>query len=86
MKSASAGTSTSLVEVTQISRHGLWLLAGGREYFLPHDEYPWFTQGSVGEVTNVKLLHGHHLWWPDLDVDLELDSIHSPGKYPLVYK
>jgi len=86
MKSANVGTSTSPAEVTQVSRHGLWLLVGGREYFLPYEEYPWFAEGSIGEVTNVKLLHGHHLRWPDLDVDIELESIRYPEKFPLVYQ
>ncbi|WP_420886735.1 DUF2442 domain-containing protein [Candidatus Kuenenia stuttgartensis] len=27
-----------------------------------------------------------HLHWPDLDIDLEIDSLENPEKYPLVYK
>jgi hypothetical protein len=26
----------------------------------------------------------HHLYWPQLDVDLALDSIEAPDRYPLV--
>jgi len=29
------------------------------------------------------LLHGFHLYWPDLDVDLEIDNLENPEKYPL---
>lgn len=32
---------------------------------------------------HVKLLHRHHLYWPDLDVDLELEFLRHPVKYPV---
>jgi hypothetical protein len=34
---------------------------------------------------NVQLLHGDHLVWSDLDVDLDLDSLQSPESFPLIY-
>jgi len=33
---------------------------------------------------NVELSHGQHLYWPELDVDLDLDRIEHPENYPLV--
>jgi len=86
MKSATLGTDTSAVEVTLLSTAGFWLLANGREYFLDFNEYPWFRDARVSELTNVKLFHGSHLRWPDLDVDLELDGLANPERYPLVYR
>ena len=73
-------------EVTQISPHGIWLLANGTEYFLPYEDFPWFKKGSVEQILNVRLLHGFHLRWPDLDVDLELNSLEHGEKYPLIYR
>jgi hypothetical protein len=32
------------------------------------------------------LLHGYHLYWPELDVDLEIDDLENPEKYPLKWK
>jgi hypothetical protein len=32
------------------------------------------------------LIHGYHLHWPDLDVDLEIDNLENPEKYPLKSK
>jgi hypothetical protein len=78
------GKSISRVEVTHISQHGFWLLVGGREYLLPYEKYPWFKDARVSEILTVKLLHGHHLYWPKLDVDLELASLKSPDRWPLV--
>jgi len=30
------------------------------------------------------LLHGDHLHWPGLDVDLHLESIEHPERFPLL--
>jgi hypothetical protein len=86
MKSGTRGTRTSAVEVANISIHGIWIHVRGREYFMSHDEYPWFRDATIAQLQNVKLLRGHHLQWPDLDVDLELDSLDSPERYPLKYR
>ena len=37
----------------------------------------------VKDSEYLELLHKHHLFWEDLDVDLDLDSIKHPEKYPL---
>jgi hypothetical protein len=42
MKSTGRGSSTLGVEVTNISKNGLWLLVGDTEHFLPFEEFPWF--------------------------------------------
>jgi hypothetical protein len=86
MRSSALGKSTSPAEVQDISRNGIWLLILGREYFLPYAEYPWFKEAKLSEIYNLELLHGTHLHWSDLDVDLELESLQQPERYPLVYK
>jgi hypothetical protein len=86
MKSKYRGKSTSAIEVTHIDSLGFWLYVKGGEYFLSYDEYPWFKQAKVKEILNVQLLHDCHLYWPDLDIDLELDCIANPQSYPLKYK
>lgn len=77
------GPTTSDVEVTHISRHGLWLLLDDRELFLPFEQFPWFEQATVGAIHKVERPQPHHLYWPDLDVDLTVDSIEHPERYPL---
>jgi hypothetical protein len=84
MKSAAPGPSTSLAEVTNVSAHGFWLFIGERELFVPFNQFPWFREASVQNITNVQLPSPHHLYWPDLDIDLAVDSIEHPEKYPLV--
>ena len=85
MKSPKLGTRTSDVEVTNIDSHGFWLFIKGKEYFLPYEEYPWFKDARIRHILNVELLHENHLHWPDLDVDLSLDTLEAPHKYPLIY-
>jgi hypothetical protein len=84
MTSGKLGTPTSVAEVTNVSSHGFWLLIGESEHFLPFKEFPWFRDARIGELTNVELQSPHHLYWPELDVDLALESIEHPERFPLV--
>src|SRR5438552_2017359 len=84
MQSAALGRSTSPVEVTNVSRHGFWLFIGDRELFVSFQSFPWFKAASIDAITHVELPSPHHLYWPDLDVDLAVESIEHPEKYPLV--
>jgi hypothetical protein len=84
MTSAVLGIGTSPVEVTNISRHGFWLLLEDEELFLPFSEFPWFQEASVGKILNVELPSANHLYWPDLDIDLAVESIRHPERFPLV--
>ena len=70
--------------VTSISEHGFWLLLDNRELFVPFEEFPWFKAASVSAILNVEWPQPHHLYWPDLDVDLAVESIAYPEKYPLL--
>lgn len=84
MKSETLGKSTSEAEVTQISKHGIWLLIREKEHFLPFENFPWFRNASISAIHNVELLNEHHLYWPDLDVDLAVESIEHPERFPLL--
>jgi hypothetical protein len=83
MRSETPGTATSEAEVINISRHGFWLLLEDRELFLPFEEFPWFVEASVSAILKVKRPQPHHLYWPDLDVDLAVESIEHPERFPL---
>ena len=84
MTSAAPGISTSPVEVTNISKHGFLLLLENEELFLPFSEFPWFRDVPVGKILHVELPSSNHLYWPDLDVDLAIESIRHPENFPLV--
>ncbi|MDO8595871.1 MAG: DUF2442 domain-containing protein [Sulfuricaulis sp.] len=86
MKSAKLGKSTSTAEVTNVSKHGFWILLGDEELFVPFSQFPWFKDAPVSQLLNVEWPQPHHLYWPDLDVDLAVESIRHPDKFPLVSK
>ena len=71
-------------EVTNISQHGFWLLVDDEERFLPFKDFPWFKEAPVGEILNVECPSPHHLYWSELDIDLALESITHPERFPLV--
>ena len=71
------------VSVENITPFGIWLFIKGKEYFLNYKDYPYFKDQTIGSILNVQLLHGYHLYWPELDVDLEIDNLENPEKYPL---
>ena len=84
MKSAQRGRGTSHVEVTNVSQHGFWILVGEREIHASFKDFPWFEEASIRQLTTVELPSPHHLYWPELDVDLAVDSLDHPERYPLV--
>jgi len=86
MRSSVPGASILPVEVGNIDRFGFWLLVNDKEYFLPYGEFPWFRNATVAQILNVELLHGDHLRWPDLDVDLCLSSLDQPEAFPLIHR
>jgi len=83
-KSGGRGTHTSDVEVTNVSKHGFWLLIGDRERFLAFDAFPWFRSAKIDQLLNVELAGPGHLHWPALDLDIAVESIDHPEEYPLL--
>lgn len=77
------GKDTLSVEVTNISKHGIWMITGDKELFLGYDQFPWFKDVSVGKIINVEEPSPGHFYWPDLDVDLGIESIEHPERFPL---
>ena len=85
MKSLGHGENI-LVCVENITPFGIWIFVREKEYFLSYKDYPYFKDQTLSSIQNVKLLHGYHLYWPELDVDLEIDNLENPEKYPLKSK
>jgi hypothetical protein len=82
MKSLKRGKSI-LVSIENITPFGIWLFVKDSEYFLSYQDYPYFKDKTLKSIQNVKLVHDYHLYWPDLDIDLEIDNLENPEKYPL---
>lgn len=86
MKSKRIGKGTLDVEVTHISMGGVWVLINDKEYFLPFKKFPVFRDATVGAIHNVQFVNDDHISWPDLDVELSLDSMGTPETIPVYSK
>jgi len=82
------GISISPIEVSAASRYGFWLLLEeeDEELFVPFSDFPWFRSASLEQLFHVERPQPHHLYWPELDIDLHLDSIRHPEKFPLIFQ
>ena len=78
------GTSTSRPEVTHVSKHGFWMLLETEELLIPFEHFPWFQEASIKKILHVEMPSENHLYWPELDIDLDVNSILHPENYPLV--
>ncbi len=76
-------TSESEIEVVQVTPFGLWLAYGDEELYLDFDRFPWFEHAPVKKIFHVEEVRPGHFHWPDLDVDLDLDRMRNPERYPL---
>jgi len=86
MNSLAHGNSTLAVEITNISTHGIWILAHGKELFMSYEDFPWFEKQMVKSIFNVEELSPDHFYWPDIDVDLTREMIEHPSRFKLKAK
>ncbi len=80
------GKNTFQVEVTNISYHGIWILANNEEMFLSYEDFPWFQDVPIRQILNIQEPFPNHFYWPDLDVDLSYEIIKNPERFPLKAK
>ncbi len=80
------GTVISAPEVTHVSPHGFWLLLNEEELLLPFEQFPWFRRATIDQLSHVENPAPEHLYWPELDIDLSVQSIRNPDAFPLVSK
>lgn len=78
------GRRTLETEITNISPNGVWILTEGKELFMSFETFPWFKDASVAKIGNVETYANGHLYWPDLDIDLTVDIIEHPERFPLI--
>lgn len=51
---------------------------------MPFGEFPWFKAATIADTLAVEIERDHILHWPKVDVDLDLDQLEQPKRYPLV--
>ena len=77
--------STSEAQVTNIERDGFWLLTKEGEFFVSFEDYPEFQRSTVHQIHLFEQTFDHFRW-PELDVDIELEALKHPERFPLKFK
>lgn len=80
------GTTISVAEVTHVSKHGFWLLLDAEELLVPFEQFPWFKNATIAQLSDVQWPALDHLYWPQLDTDISVLSIRNPSAFPRVSK
>lgn len=86
MNSLAHGNSISAVEITHISSNGIWMLAHREELFMSYNDFPWFKDQTVKNIIDVEEPSPGHFYWPSIVVDLTLEIIKHPERFPLQAK
>ena len=79
-------TRDTLANVLMINSQGLLLSVYGQDYFLSYNRVPWMREASINEVLDVRMSGRNAIEWPLLNVDLEIDSLRHPERYPLLIR
>ena len=79
-------TKDTLANVLMINGQGVLLSVCGQDYFLSYNRVPWMREASINEVLDVRMSGRNAIEWPSLDVDLEIDSLRHPERYPLLIR
>jgi len=79
-------TSSTSADVLMINDKGIMLSVQGEDYFLSYNRVPWMRNATINEVLDVRMSGKNAIVWPKLDVDLEMDSLRHPERYPLLMK
>ncbi len=74
------------VSVLMINDKGLMISVLGQDYFLSYNRIPWMRNASISDALNVQMCGRNAIEWPNLDVDLEIESLKHPERYPLIMK
>ena len=58
----------------------------GQDYFLSYNRVPWMRNATINEVLDVRMNGKNSIEWPKLDIDLEVESLRHPERFPLLIK
>jgi hypothetical protein len=65
---------------------GILISVYEKDYYVSFDRLPWFRDAKISDVINVSMLGEDAIRWDALDIDLEIDSLKFPERYPYVMK
>ena len=74
------------VRVLMINDKGIMLSVKGNDYFISYNRIPWMKNACISDALDVQMSGRNAIEWPKLDIDLEIDSLKHPERYPLIMK
>ena len=74
------------VSVLMINAQGIMLSVQGNDYFISYNRMPSFKHARISAVLNVSMSGRSAIEWTSLDIDLEIESLKHPERYPLIMK
>lgn len=84
--SLNANSQNTLASVLMINSQGVMISVLGHDYFLSYNRVPWLKDARISDVLNIEISGRAAIAWPALDVDLEIESLKHPERYPLLMK
>ena len=84
-KNTSPNNTLEQAQITNIERDGFWLLLEEGEFFVPFERYPTFQKATVEQIFQFEQ-DDDAFYWPELDIDIELDALKHPERYPLIFR
>ena len=79
-------TNAISASILMINNQGIMISVEDNDYFLSYNRVPWLKDATVRNILNIKMSGKNAVEWPDLDIDLEIDSLKHPERYPLVMR
>ena len=73
-------------DVLMINDRGVMISVMGQDYFLSYNRVPWMRDATINEVLDVRMNGKNAIEWPKLEIDLEVESLRHPERYPLLIK
>ncbi len=70
--------------VLMIDAQGMMLSVLGQDSVMSYNRVPRLRDARVSSALNVRMAGPNAIEWPELDVDLEIESLKHPERYPLV--
>ena len=81
-----ASSQNTSVSVLMINAQGIMLSVLGNDYFISYNGMPWLKDARISDVLNVQMSGRSAIEWKNLDIDLEIESLKHPERYPLIMK
>jgi hypothetical protein len=58
------------------------MLIDDNEFFLSYDDFPWFKNQTINDISQFEIFGEESLHFNKLDVDLNLAMIKNPQNFP----